>query len=60
MDSYTIISSDSESWYLLALAEKAVIVNSDKKSGDGVLKVWDWHCLIDWVFSYLSSSPSFS
>lgn len=39
MDSYTIISSDSESCDLLALAEKAVIVNCDKKSGEALLNV---------------------
>lgn len=39
MDSYTIISSESESCDLLALAEKGVPVNGDKKSGCGVLKV---------------------
>lgn len=39
MDSYTIISSESESCDLLALVEKVVTVNSDKKSGYGVLKI---------------------
>lgn len=39
MDSNAIISSESESSDLLALAEKTLTVNSDKKSGHGVLKV---------------------